>query len=144
MFVLLKNFLFFLVLINLFSCSNNLDIKNNSSTRESILSTKNNLITELENDSKGNYFVSIFYSIKDKTTGDGEEINIVFKKENNKDIVSKIIFIQRLNTVIEEVSIKDINKIKDIISKIKKIEAKEDEDKENINTAIKLLEEIKD
>lgn len=141
---MLKNILFFLFLINLFSCSNNLEVKNNSNKTESILSTKNNLITELENDSKGNYFVSIFYSIKDKTTGDGEEINVVFKKENNKDIVSKIIFIQRLNTVIEEVSIKDINKIKDIISKIKKVEAKEDEDKENINTAIKLLEEIKD
>ena len=132
---MIKKLLTVFILVSQISCSNNINNKTLATTNN--FSKENMVLTELEKDKKGINYIIIFYSFKDKTMGDGEEINIAFTKENDREIISKITKIHRLDTSIENIDIKDKKKIKDILDDIKKIETSNDEDKENISIAIK-------
>jgi hypothetical protein len=103
---------------------------------------ENIISTDIEEGKKEDSYVSIFYSVTGLTKEGGEEITAYLTKENEKDKISGLTIVHRINTAIETVDLNDKNKIRTILTSLQSLKAPDNKDKENINMIIGLLKEL--
>ena len=130
--------------------SNNSESEQINAGADSTVAFKNYINTDIDEDKNGNKYISIFYSVSGLTSEEGEELNIALKKESsginkdlNNDKIASLTFINRENTKIEQIDLKNTEKVQKILTSLKELKADNSNDKKAINTAINLLTNIK-